>query len=50
MINLEDLKKQLLEKEELQKRTEIVYHQLVGAVATLKSLIAEEENNTKKKE
>ena len=42
-MTLEDLKKQLTEKEDLLKRAEATFHQLAGQIALLKDMIAKEE-------
>ena len=44
-MNIEDLKKDLIEKEEMKQRSEIVFHQLNGQIALLKDLIRKEENS-----
>ena len=49
MLTLENLKKQLAEKEALKERTEMIFHQLVGQISLLQSLIKEEEDKEQKK-
>jgi hypothetical protein len=43
-MTIEDLKKQLLEKEENLKKVESVFYNLAGQVALLKELIQKEES------
>ena len=47
MLTLENLKKQLAEKDVLKERTEMIFHQLVGQISLLQSLIKEEEEKDK---
>jgi hypothetical protein len=47
-INVQELKKTLVEKEELKTRTELVYQQLLGQISLLKELIRTCEVENKK--
>lgn len=47
-MEIKDLKKTLAEKEELAKRTEIIYHQLQGQIVLLKEQVAKAEKEVPK--
>ena len=48
-MELEELKKQLAEKEIMKERTEVIFHQLNGQIALLRDIIKQEEEKNKEK-
>ena len=48
-MTVENLKKQLVEKEQLKERTEMIFHQLVGQISLLQDMIAKEQEVESKK-